>query len=310
MEMRKVFAAELERIMAENKKVCFLDADLAKAGGTMKLRELFPDRAFDVGIAEANMASVAGGMSAYGMIPFISTFAPFASRRISDQIAVSVSYARQNVKVVGLDPGISAELNGGTHMSFEDVGIYRSMPGILIFEPVDTNQLRQAMQQIVDYPGPVYMRLFRKETPDVFTDASYKFDLLKASKIRDGKDVSIFVSGLSTADCVEAADILAKSNISANLINIHTIKPIDKKAIVQSAQKTGAVLTVENHNIYGGLYSAVAEVLSQECPTKCACIGINDRHGQVGKLKELKQAYGLTVEDIVAKAEQLVKAKK
>ena len=305
MEMRKVFAAELEKIMAENEKVCFLDADLAKAGGTMKLRELFPDRAFDVGIAEANMASVAGGMSAYGMIPFISTFTPFASRRICDQIAVSVTYAKQNVKIVGLDPGIAAELNGGTHMSFEDVGIYRSMPGIVIFEPVDAAQLQQAMRQIVDYKGAVYLRLFRKETPDVFTNPDYKFDLFKADKIRDGKDVSIFVSGLSTADCVTAAEILEKDGISVDLINVHTIKPIDKNAIVRSAKKTGRVLTVENHNIYGGLYSAVAEVLSAECPTKCACLGVNDRHGQVGKLNELKKVFGLTVEDIVAKAKEL-----
>jgi len=210
---------------------------------------------------------------------------------------------------VGLDPGISAELNGGTHMSFEDVGIYRSMPGIVVFEPVDTNQLKQAMQQIVNCPWPVYMRLFRKETPDVF-GTDYKFDLFEASKIQDGKDLSIFVSGLSTADCVIAADILAKEKISVDLINIHTIKPIDKEAVVASAKKTKAVLTVENHNIYGGLYSAVAEVLSQECPTKCACLGIQDRHGQVGKLNELKKVYGLTVEDIVARAKELVKAKK
>jgi transketolase len=276
----------------------------------MKLRELFPDRALDVGIAEANMASVAGGMSAYGMIPFITTFTPFASRRICDQVAVSITYAEQNVKIVGTDPGIAAELNGGTHMSFEDVGIYRSMPGIVIFEPVDIHQLKQAMPQIVAHNGTVYIRMFRKETPEVFTDANYKFDLFKADKIRGGKDLSIFVSGLSAADCIEAADILSKDGIEVDLINIHTIKPIDVDAVVSSAKKTGAVLTVENHNVYGGLYSAVCEVLSKECPTKCDCIGIMDKFGQVGKLNQLKEAYGMTVNDIVSKAKALVSGKR
>ena len=305
--MRKVFAAELERIMKENEKVCFLDADLAKAGGTMKLREVFPERAFDVGIAEANMASVAGGMSAYGMIPFIASFAPFASRRICDQIAVSVTYAKQNVKIVGLDPGIAAELNGGTHMSFEDIGIFRSMPEIVIFEPVDTIQLKQALPQVVDHYGCVYIRMFRKETPEIFTAPNYKFDLFKADKILDGNSISIFVSGLLTADCIQAAEELKKDGIFVDLINIHTIKPIDKKAIIQSAKKTGKVLTVENHNIFGGLYSAVCEVLSNECPTKCDCIGIEDKFGRVGKLNELKEVFGLTVANIVAKAKKLVK---
>ena len=306
MEMRKVFAAELEQLMRKNKKICLLDADLAKASGTIKLREIFPNRAFDVGIAEQNMASVAAGLSAYGFIPFITTFTPFATRRICDQIAVSIAYGGQNVKIVGTDPGIAAELNGGTHMSFEDIAVLRSIPDIVIFEPVDTAQLRQALPQIVKCDKPCYIRMFRKETPDVFTDPKYKFNLYKADKICDGKDISIFVSGLCTADAVEAKNILAKEGISAEVINVHTIKPIDAEAIVKSAAKTGRVLTVENHNVKGGLYSAVCEVLAKGCPTKSDCVGIQDQFGEVGKIPQLKERYGMTVADIVEKAKALV----
>lgn len=307
MEMRKVFAAEMQDIMRKNKKVCLLDADLAKASGTIGLREVFPSRAFDVGIAEANMASVAAGLSAYGFIPFITTFTPFATRRICDQIAVSIAYAGQNVKIVGTDPGIAAELNGGTHMSFEDIAVLRSIPEMVIFEPVDCNQLKQALPQIIKCDKPCYIRMFRKETPDVFTDPKYKFNLFKADKVCDGKDLSVFATGICVADSIKAKDILAEKGISAEIINIHTIKPIDKEAIIRSAKKTGAVLTVENHNVIGGLYSAVCEVLAKECPTKCDCVGICDRFGEVGKMPQLKERYGMTVDDIVAKAVALVK---
>ena len=307
MEMRKVFAAELEQLMHKNKKICLIDADLAKASGTMKLREVFPNRAFDVGIAEQNMASVAAGLSAYGYIPFITSFTPFASRRICDQVAVSIAYGMQNVKIVGTDPGIAAELNGGTHMSFEDIAIFRAIPDMVVFEPVDIHQLKQAMPQIVKCDKSCYIRMFRKETPEIFTDPKYKFNLFKADKICDGKDLTIFVSGLCTADAIEAKNILAKEGVSVEVINIHTIKPIDKEAIVKSAKKTKRVLVVENHNVYGGLYSAVCEVLAKECPTKADVIGIQDQFGEVGKLPQLKERYGMTVSDIVAKAKELLK---
>lgn len=186
MEVRKVFAATLEKMMRENENIVMLDADLAKAGGTFGLREIFPDRAFDVGIAEANMACVAAGLAAYGFVPFIHSFAPFASRRIFDQIAVSIAYGGNNVKIIGSDPGIAAELNGGTHMSFEDVAAMRAIPGMLIFEPVDARQMEEAMPAIVEYDGPVYVRMFRKETPDVFTEPDYKFQSVQSGRIERG----------------------------------------------------------------------------------------------------------------------------
>ena len=275
MEVRKVFAATLEKMMRENENIVMLDADLAKAGGTFGLREIFPDRAFDVGIAEANMACVAAGLAAYGFVPFIHSFAPFASRRIFDQ-------------------------------SFEDVAAMRAIPGMLIFEPVDARQMEEAMPAIVEYDGPVYVRMFRKETPDVFTEPDYKFNLFKADVLREGTDVSIFVTGLLTSDALRAADMLREEGVSAEVINIHTLKPVDRQAVLKSVKKTGRALTVENHSVFGGLHSAVCEILCEEFPVRCAAVAVNDRFGEVGRLNELKRFYGLTDRDIADKAKTLL----
>ena len=307
MEMRAVYAACLAEMMKEDKHVCVLDADLSKASGTLALYKQFPEQMFDCGVAEQNMASIAAGLSSYGFKPWIESFTPFATRRICDQIAISISYAKRNVKIVGTDPGISAELNGGTHMSMEDIGVIRSIPGMVIFEPVDEVQLRAAMPVLNDYDGPVYVRLFRKQLPVVFKD-DYKFDLFKADTIREGKDLTIFVSGMLTADVVEAAQLLADEGIDAEVINIHTIKPIDRETVIASARKTGTVLTVENHNVIGGLQSAVLETLAAEKIPVCA-VGVEDRFGEVGKLPYLREAMGLTVENIVAGAKKALSLK-
>ncbi len=309
MEMRQVLAAELEKMMAENENIVVIDADLSKPNGVAGLRKKYTERAFDVGIAEQNMASIAAGMSSYGFIPFITTFTPFASRRICDQIAISIAYAKQNVKIIGSDPGISAEFNGGTHMSVEDIGVLRSIPDIVIFEPVDAIQFKKSLPQIVDYNGPVYIRMFRKEIPNVF-DENCEFDLFKASKLQDGNDISIFCSGIMVQETMEANKALKEQGINADIINIHTIKPIDKQAIIDSARKTGAVLTVENHNVIGGLKSAVCEVLMEEYPVPLKAIGIKDQFGQVGKLPFLKEFYKMRAEDIINSAKELISSKK
>lgn len=309
MEMRQVLATELEKMMIENENVVVINADLAKPNGVASLRKKFPERAFDVGIAEQNMASIAAGMSSYGFIPFITTFTPFASRRICDQIAISIVYAKQNVKIIGSDPGISAEFNGGTHMSVEDIGVLRSIPDIVIFEPVDAIQFKKSLPQIVNYKGTVYIRMFRKEIPDVF-NKNYEFDLFKADKLQDGNDISIFCSGLMVQETMKANKILKDQGINADIINIHTIKPIDKEAIISSAKKTGAVLTAENHNIIGGLKSAVCEVLIEEHPVPLRSIGIKDTFGQVGKMPFLKEFYKMRAEDIVEAAKEVVSLKK
>ena len=302
MEMRAVYAECLAEMMEKDRHVCVLDADLSKASGTLKLYSRFPEQCFDCGVAEQNMASIAAGLSSYGFKPWIESFTPFATRRICDQVAISITYAKRNVKIVGTDPGISAELNGGTHMSMEDIGVLRSIPGMVIFEPVDEVQLRAAMPVLNDYDGPVYVRLFRKQLPVVFGE-DYRFDLFKADTLREGRDLTIFVTGMLTADVVEAAKILKDEGIDAEVINVHTIKPIDKETVIASARKTGTVLTVENHNVIGGLQSAVLEALAQE-RIPVTALGVEDRFGEVGKLPYLREAMGLTLDRILVKARE------
>ncbi len=308
MEMRQMFALELERAMSENEKIVVLNSDLAKPNGFSDLEKKYKDRVINVGIAEQNMASIAAGMSSYGFIPFICTFTPFATRRICDQIAVSICYAKQNVKIIGTDPGISAEYNGGTHMSFEDIGVLRSIPNIVIFEPVDNIQLKNILPQILNFKGPVYIRMFRKEIPDVFTE-DHKFNLFGSNTIKEGEDVSIFCSGIMVQETIEANKILEEIGINAEIINIHTIKPIDEESVINSAKKTKAVVTVENHNIIGGLRSAVSEVLAESCPVPLRSVGIRDAFGQVGKMPYLKEIYNMTAEDIVEAVKSVLETK-
>lgn len=305
MELRKEYAGELSRLMKQNDKIFILDADLAGAGGTKTLYAEFPERCLNVGVAEANMTCVAVGLAASGFIPFIHSFAPFTTRRVFDQIAVSVSYSEQNVKIVGFDPGVHTTYNGGTHMSFEDIACMRALCNVAVLDIVDGVQLRKALPYIVQHKGPMYMRFVRKQT-DVLFGEDYEFRFGKADKLREGSDVTIVASGTMLFDAVKAADILAQEGIKADLLGIHTVKPIDEDAIVVSACKTKRVLTVENHSIHGGLYSAVTEVLSMRQPTLCDAVAVRDRLTQVGKLDDLKRDYGLTVDDICSRARALV----
>ena len=308
MEMRAIYAECMAELMEKDRHVCILDADLAKASGTRALYERFPNQMFDCGVQEANMASTAAGLASYGFKPWIESFAPFASRRICDQAAISIAYAGMNVKIVGTDPGVSAELNGGTHMGIMDVAVMRAIPGIVIFEPVDGVQLRAALPVLNDYDGVAYVRLYRKELPDIF-GADYKFDLFKADMLREGSDVTVLATGFSTKDALDAADLLAAKGISAEVINVHTLKPIDKETIVASARKTGCIVTVENHSVIGGLFSAVCEAMA-DAPVPVTAVGFKDRFGEVGKLDYLKSVIGLTVEDIAAQAKNAIALKR
>ena len=305
MELRKEYVGELSRLMKENDKIFVLDADLAGAGGTTPLYKEFPDRCIDVGIAEANMTCIAAGLAASGFVPFVHSFVPFVARRALDQIAVSISYSEQNVRIVGFDPGVHTTSNGGTHMSFEDIATMRAFCNIAVLDIVDGVQLRKALPYIVQHKGPMYIRFVRKQTDELFDD-SYEFRFGKADKIMSGKDLTIVASGTSLFDAKQAADILKKDGIKVDLLGIHTVKPLDDKAILASAKKTGAVLTVENHSIHGGLYSAVCEVLSAQHPTLCDAVAVRDKLTQVGSLNDLKRDYGLTVDDIVARARALL----
>ena len=304
MEMRAMYAQCLGELMERDEKLVLLDADLSKACGTFPLRKRFPDRIYDCGVAEQNMISIAAGLASYGYKPWAESFAPFATRRVCDQIAISVCYAKRNVKIVGTDPGIAAELNGGTHMSLEDMGVVRSIPGLVIFEPTDTVQLKAAMPVLHAYEGPVYMRMNRKEFPTVFPEG-YRFDLFKADLLRAGTDVTILAAGLMVSESLQAAETLAAEGISCEVINVHTIKPIDRETILASAQKTGVVVTAENHNVIGGLHSAVLEALAHERIPVWA-VGAEDRFGEVGKLPYLKEALGLNAAHLAAVVREAV----
>lgn len=297
--LRETYVDCLIEYAKKDPRIVILEADLSNAGGTKRFTAEFDGkRTIDCGIQEANMIGVAAGMNAMGKIPFTHTFTPFATRRCCDQVTLSVSYAGLNVKMMGSDPGVTAEMNGGTHMSFEDVSIMRNIPGMVIFEPVDSAQLKAVFPQILDHDGPVYIRLLRRNAIKIWEDGE-SFTLGKGKKLRDGKDVSIFASGIEVAEAMKAAEELEKQGIEADVINIHTVKPLDTDMVLESARKTGAVVTAENHSIIGGLGSAVAENLIENHPVPMKRVGVTDHFGEVGKTDYLMDKYGLRAKDIV-----------
>lgn len=307
--MRDVLVDFLRKTMTTNPKVVVVDADLAKCAGTIALEKEFPDRALNVGIAEANMAGIAAGLSTYGYIPFITSFAPFASRRIADQAMISICYAKQNVKIVGTDPGIAAQLNGGTHMPFEDMAIYRAIPDILLYEPTDAAELNAALPKILDYPKPVYIRLHRKN-PRLLHDSDCKFDLMRAEVLRKGIDITFVASGIMVETALDAAAELEKEEISAEVICCPVWKPLDTQTIINSFKKTGCALTLENHNVNGGLGSAVAEAAAENYPVPMYRIGVREKFGEVGKVDYLRKVYNLEVSDVVEHAKKVLDMKK
>lgn len=298
MEMRQVLCDTMKELMEAHENIIFMDADLAEANGTMPLRKIYPERAFDVGISEANMASMAGGMSAYGMNPYICTFTAFASRRICDQIAISLAYAKQNVKIIATDAGIAAETNGGTHMSFEDIGVLRSIPNVVIIDVVDEVQLKEVLLKTVDYTGVIYIRIPRKSVQKVH-DENYTFNISKADVLKEGKDITIFSTGLMTHTALEANKVLSEKGIDAEVISVPTIKPLDEETIINSLNKTKKAVIIENHNVIGGLYSAIAEVSARERPALMRSLGVQNHFGEVGGIDFLAKKYGMTCDDIV-----------
>lgn len=307
-EMRAVCCETLMELAEHDPRIVVLDSDLSSACGTKPFAARFPSRHVNVGIAEANMIGVAAGMASCGKIPFAYSFATFASRRCFDQITVSVGYAKLNVRIVGTDPGISAEANGGTHMALEDVGILRTLPNMLIFEPVDAVQLKAALPQLVDHDGPLYLRLLRKKADPIFSEG-YEFKLGKADHLRDGKDLVIFATGLTVKYALDAAAELEKEGISARVINIHTL-PLDEAAVLEAAAATGLVVTVENHSVIGGLGSAVAELLGEKLPTPMQRIGIRGTYGEVGTRAYLAERFGIDAKSIVAACREAMKKKR
>lgn len=305
-EMRNVYCNTLIEIGKENKEVVVLDADLMSSMGMKKFAEEFPERTFDVGIQEANMIGVAAGLSATGKIPFAHSFGPFATRRCFDQLFLSIGYSGHNVRVIGSDPGVTAAFNGGTHMPFEDMGIVRNIPNVTILEPVDGVMLADLVKQTVKLKGFFYIRLLRKNAIKIYEEGS-TFEIGKGITLREGEDVTIIATGIMVNDALDAAEVLNNEGISAKVVNIFTLKPIDKDLIIKCAKETGALVTVENHNIINGLGSAVSEVISENIPVPLERVGIRDRFGQVGSVDYLKKTYGLTVEDIVKSCKKAIK---
>lgn len=307
-EMRAVYAETLVELGAKNKDIVLLEADLMKASGTGPFQAAYPERTFDVGVAEANMVGVAAGLSAEGKIPFAATFGCFATRRVFDQFFVSCAYARLNVKLVGTDPGVSAAFNGGTHMPFEDLALMRAVPGIAVLEPSDAASLRGLVAAAAERKGSVYMRLHRKAVPDLYP-AGEKFEIGKAKLLREGKHVAIVALGsIMVNEALKAAELLAKEGIEASVVDALSVKPLDAELILREARKCGAVVTAENHQASGGLGSAVAELLAETGAARLARIGVKDEFGEVGTQDYLQDRFGLRAANIAEAAKALAKA--
>ncbi|MDD4798556.1 MAG: transketolase family protein [Clostridia bacterium] len=303
---RDAYGKALVELGKENPAVVVLDADLSHSTKTIKFAEAFPQRFFNAGIAEANMTGVAAGLATAGKHPFISSFAVFAAGRAFEQIRNSIVYPNLSVTVAASHAGVTVGEDGGSHQAIEDIGLMRLLPGMTVIVPADAIETAGAVRALASYNGPSYLRLGRLAVPQVNTE-DYQFQVGKATVLKEGETVAIFACGLMVAKALEAAEKLADQGISAAVINVSTIKPLDNETIIAYAKKCGAVVTAEEHNIIGGLGSAVAEVLAENCPTKMARVGIEDKFGQSGSPAELLELYGLTAENIAQKAETLLK---
>ena len=292
------YGEALVALGAENDKVVVLDADLSSSTMTNGFAKAYPDRFFDCGIAEANMVTMAAGLSSTGLIPFCSTFAMFGAGRAYEQIRNSIAYPKFNVKICCSHAGVSVGEDGGSHQAIEDIGLMRLIPGMTVIVPADAKEARKATFALADFQGPAYMRLARLATP-VFEE-DYPFEIGKANVLREGKDVAVFACGLMVAEALEAAKLLAADGIDAAVINVHTIKPIDAACVTEYARKCGKVVTVEEHSVIGGLGDAVAEVLMGKVDCKFKKIGVNDQFGQSGKAQDVLREYGLTFDQIAA----------
>lgn len=307
--LRDVFCQSLIDLAERDDRIVMLDADLMGALGGKSFAQRFPERTFNCGIAEANMAGVAAGLGLNGFVPFIHTFGTFASRRIHDQVFLSGAYAGSNMKILGSDPGVTAAHNGGTHMPFEDIALMRVIPGMTVVEVSDTSMLRNLMPKFAASRGMLYLRMARKISHQLYEQGS-DFTIGKAVQLRDGPDASVFAIGYCVHQALAAADMLAKEGIETSVYDMFTVKPIDVETLVDAAGKTGAVVTAENHNIIGGLGGAVAEVLAEKCPVPVVRTGIRDHFGEVGSVEYLAEKFAITAPAIAANVRKAVALKK
>ena len=301
---RAAYGQVLKSTLYKNPNVVVLEADLGNATKSAAFKEVAPERYFNMGISEQDMMGTAAGFAAAGKIPVASTFAVFAAGRAFEQVRNSICYPNLNVKICATHAGLTVGADGGSHQAVEDISLMRTLPNMTVINPADAKEAAAAVCAAVDHAGPVYVRLGRAEVEDIHGD-DYAFKWGKGELLRDGSDVTIFATGIMVAKALAAAGELAAAGISARVVNIHTIKPLDEELVIASARKTGKVITAEEHSVIGGLGSAVAEVLARSCPTKQAFVGIQDTFGESGSPEDLLEKYGLTAEAIVKAAKVL-----
>ncbi|MBR1900828.1 MAG: transketolase family protein [Lachnospiraceae bacterium] len=306
--MRDVLAASLIEAAKTNENIAVLDADLFGASGLRAFQKAYPERSFDCGIQEANMIGVAAGMSESGIIPFTHTFSCFASRKCIDQAFLSACYAGLNVKMIGTDGGVTATVNGGSHQGMEDMGIFNSLNNITLVEPTDAVMLKAVLPQVIDTYGCFYLRVWRRCTDAVYAEGS-SFTIGKGNVLRDGDDVTIIASGVEVKESLKAAALLQEKGISARVVDMFTWRPLDRELVIDSAKKTGAIVTAENHTLATGLGRAVAAVTAECAPVPMGFIGVNEQFGEVGDLAYLMKRFCLTAEDIAKKAAETVARK-
>lgn len=306
---REAYGKALVKLADLNKNVVVLDADLSKSTKTAEFKAVAKDRFLDMGIAEANMMGVAAGLSTCGKIPFVSSFAIFATGRAFEQIRNSICYPKMNVKVCATHAGLTVGEDGATHQSVEDISLMRSIPNMTVINPSDAVETEAAILAVAKYQGPCYVRLGRLAVETINDNADYKFKIGKGITLREGNDVTIVATGIMVQTALKAADELKQDKINARVINIHTIKPLDTALIEKAAKETGAIVTAEEHSVIGGLGSAVAEAVTESCPVPVLKVGIKDTFGESGKPAQLLEKYGLTAKDIVENVKKVIKMK-
>lgn len=305
MATRDAYGKALAELGGRNKDIVVLDADLSRSTKTGDFFDLYPERFFNIGIAEANMVGIAAGFATTGKIPFVSTFAIFGTMRAADQVRNSICYPNLNVKLALTHAGITLGEDGASHQTVEDISVMRTLPNMTVIVPADGEEARQAVNAAAEYVGPVYLRLGRPKVPAIF-DSSYKFEIGKGVVVHEGDDVTVIACGIMLSPALEAARELAGQGVSVRVINMPTIKPIDRDLIIAAARETKGIVTAEEHSIIGGLGSAVAEVVGESVPTKVLRVGVMDTFGESGKPDELLQKYGLTKEHIVSKIREII----
>ena len=306
---REAYGKALAALANTNENVVVLDADLSKSTKTADFKAVAPERFFNMGIAEGNMMGVAAGLSTCGKVPFVSTFAMFAAGRAFEQIRNSICYPKLNVKVCATHAGLTVGEDGASHQAIEDISLMRGVPNMVVINPADDIETEAAIKAVAEMEGPCYVRLGRMAVSRVNDEANYNFVIGKGITLAEGNDVAIIATGIMVEAALEAKGELAKEGINARVINIHTIKPIDEELIIKAAKETGVIVTAEEHSVIGGLGSAVAEVVSENCPVPVLRVGVKDTFGESGKPNELLEKYGLTSNDIVNKVKEVIKLK-